>query len=287
MSEENVIEGAGNEGQQSSAGGGDDPWYNVLGLDDENAEFVTKAGYKDANSAFQSMRLAEKKLGIPADRVLKMPDARFDQDPEAFADILKHLGVPDDPGGYELKGVEGVFDFADDGERKEVAEKLHKIGMPPAMAQKAIEDVYAPMVQKIQAGLKSEGEAAAAAAEKATEELKGEWGAAFEEKLEAAQAFLDEQDEGLHEFLNESGLNNDPRFVRFLDKMASEFAESSEVPGRRDGGGGGRQTPAEAEASLSEFEEKWRDALEDRSHPKHGWAVEQRTGLIKKMVPKG
>ena len=126
-----------------------------------------------------------------------------------------------------------------------------------------------------------------AVAQEAADPTYDECFALMQKKLEAAQAFLDEQDEGLHEFLNESGLNNDPRFVRFLDKMASEFAESSEVPGRRDGGGGGRQTPAEAEASLSEFEEKWRDALEDRSHPKHGWAVEQRTGLIKKMVPKG
>ena len=270
--------GAGDGGAANPpAGGGDAPWYESLGLDDEAKAFLAKTGYTDARSAVKSFIAAEKKLGIPPDRLLRLPEGSPAQNPEDFAEIFKALGLPDDAKGYDLHGVDGVFDFTDDAEKAAVAEGLHKAGILPHQAQAILETVYAPLMQ---AQMERTDAQIREAYEKGEAALKAEWGAKYEDNLNLASAVAAKLPEDFRERLAASGLNNDPVMIKLLAELGEAKTESQGLPGRQDGGSAGRRTPAEVEAALAEFDRKWGDAFNDRSHPNHAAAVQMHKDII-------
>lgn len=84
----------------------DNSWF--AGFDDTTKAHMTAKGYDklEAPAAFlaahQAYQGAESKLGIPADRVLRVPDAT---DSAAWNDVWAKLGKPADAAGYDLSGV--------------------------------------------------------------------------------------------------------------------------------------------------------------------------------------
>jgi len=248
----------------------------------EARDYVTRVGFKSLDDALLHGSAAEKRLGIPADRLVKFPEASISEDPAAYADIMKRLGLPEDAKGYGLKPVDGVFDFAE-GEADRVAATFHELGIRPDQAQGILEKLYAPMMK---ASAEERAATSAAAAETADAALRQEWGAAYDDHLALAEAAELSMPEEFSSWLQESGMNNDPRMIQLLARLGEATSEPGSLPGARDGAGpGSRRTPAQMDAALAEFEDKNADALNNRGHGRHKWAVDERMRIIQSGTP--
>ena len=150
-----------------------DPNVNVFeGLSEENKSFVANKGFKTFDDVVTSYINLEKYQGVPADKLIRLPDENNADEVNAF---YKKLGRPDKAEDYKFEIAQGQ----DDAIAKAIAPELFKIGL----SQKQAAAIYKTLEnEKIE-----QGKVAEAAAIKAEEDLKTEWGSNYENNLKAAQ----------------------------------------------------------------------------------------------------
>jgi hypothetical protein len=247
--------------------------------------------YDSIDAVAKAMDEATKKLGVPADQLLRLPTKP--DDAAAYEEIYKKLGRPDKAEDYGVK-------FADDAsdEAKAVGGKLietaHKIGLNKAQ--------LGPLVELLN------GEtAAASAAEKAAHEaetaatqtaLKQEWGPKYDTYVKEIGKLLGDlggkdgkaatpaELETLIGDLNARGMGNSLPLNRLLARICDLRAEPGALDsgqGRDPPGDSRAMTPVQAKAALRAFEaDKEKLAgLNDRYHPQHKALVEERNRLAR------
>lgn len=116
--------------------------------------------------------------------------------------------------------------------------------------------------------------------------IKGEWGQAYDEKLQLAQtAAAKFGGDAFKQFLNDSGLGDNPHFLRTFAAIGKAMSEHELM-----GGGGGqtfKMSPAEAKAAIQAFDldaEKQK-AYTDAHHPAHAATVAEKEELFKMAYP--
>jgi hypothetical protein len=122
-------------------------------------------------------RGAEKKLGVPADRLLALP--KDENDADGFRAAMLKLGLPETPDGYGLKapdGDPGVF-------LKEATGWMHELGIPKRQAH-GLAEKWGGYVQAQQAAREAQLNAQA---EKDIEGLKTELGDQYDAGVELAR----------------------------------------------------------------------------------------------------
>ena len=150
-----------------------DPNVNVFeGLSEEAAAFVNNKGFKTVEDVVTGYRNLEKFTGVPADKILKMPDENNADEVNAF---YKKLGRPEKAEDYKFEIAEGQ----DDAIAKAIAPELFKAGL----SQKQAAAIY----KTLEAAKIEQTKAAEQAAIKAEEDLKTEWGNNYDKNLEAAK----------------------------------------------------------------------------------------------------
>lgn len=238
--------------------------------------------------ALKAGAAAEKKLGVPADRLMTLPEAGPDADPDAWKTVMAKMGVPDKAEAYGFEPV--VLGEGDDAPKIEISDEqkallqagAHKLGLTPAQAQGVIAEMYAPLYSQV---LEEQQRAASEAdqrAEAAREALKKEWGAAFDDKFEAAEEAAQSLGEDFLKEIGENGLINSPHLVKLLADYAEARREPSQLPGARGTRpSSGKRTPADMRHDLRAHDDKHATALNDKGHPDHKWAVEERLRIIK------
>lgn len=235
------------EGEGGGGGGGDDAppapaAFDIGSIEDEGLRgWAENKGFKDPVDFLKAAHGAEKKLGIPADRILRIPDA---DDAEGMAAIYDKLGRPQDAAGYEIKAPEGSApDFAD-----KMSAAMHELGLSKAQAQ-GLAKIYGEVAAS-QGEQTSEATAAQLEADKAA--LKTEWGAAHDERMGNAKRLIREagiDGETLDKVEAEVGFTNTMRLIGHLaDKLGAETAEPN-----GEGQGSGAMTPAMAKAKIDEL----------------------------------
>ena len=142
------------------------------GLSEENKSFVANKGFKSYDDVVTSYINLEKYQGVPADKILKMPDENNADEVNAF---YKKLGRPDKAEDYKFEIAEGQ----DDSIAKAIAPELFKAGL----SQKQAAAIY----KTLEAAKIEQSKAAEQAAIKAEEDLKSEWGTNYDNNLKAAQ----------------------------------------------------------------------------------------------------
>lgn len=150
-----------------------EPNNNVFeGLSQEAMEFVNNKGFKTVEDVVNGYRNYEKYQGVPQEKLLKLPDENNADEVNAF---YKKLGRPDKAEDYKFEIAEGQ----DDAIAKAIAPELFKIGL----SQKQAAAIY----KTLETAKIEQGKAAEAAAIKAEEDLKTEWGSNYDNNLKAAQ----------------------------------------------------------------------------------------------------
>lgn len=122
-------------------------------------------------------RGAEKKLGVPADRLLALP--KDDNDAEGFRAAMLKLGLPETPDGYGLQAPEG-----DPGTFiKEATGWMHELGIPKRQAH-GLAEKWNGYVQAQQQSREAELNAKAT---KDIDSLKTELGDQYDASVELAR----------------------------------------------------------------------------------------------------
>lgn len=270
-------------GDQTGAdqkGGEAPPWQDSLPK--ELAENPLFRNYKTVDEAMKAHAHLYKARGVPAERLLILPDKPQDQAPEDWAALHKALGVPEDPKDYKIElAPEAAADTPElEGVLRELGQKAR---FQPAQMAAIIETLNSMGAKAAEL----EARAVEAEAKETAAELDREWGAAAEGNRRAIGKLLLDANGGK---LDEAALadlsakvGNSPAVARALAYAAKQMAE----PGNPEGGGGGGQpgrqmTPAEATASLNAFyaDKDKVAALNDKRNPQHDAALKERAQLL-------
>jgi hypothetical protein len=267
-----------NGNSDGGAGGAPEPKF-WEGFADEGLRghpSVTK--FATAQDMAKGLVEAEKRLGVPAEQLLKLPTKA--DDAEGWKEVYAKLGRPETPDGYRFELPADATDELK-GIVKELGVTAHAAGLSQAQ--------LVPVVGLLNKYVADAAEAATQAREEQTAAtqatLKKEWGAKYDVYAKEIGRFLVANGgQPLVDELNAGGMGNSVGLNKLLAKMMDAMAE----PGGDGGGhgredlGGGPMTPAAARAEINklESEEPSKTALTDKYHPQHNDVVARRTRLL-------
>jgi len=207
---------------------------------------------KDVGNLARSFVNAQKLIG--ADKI-PFPTNPTEED---LSNIYSRLGRPETPEGYE---------FATDGNvitedvAAEYAGVAHQLGLSPKQAA-GILDYYKGSVGQTTEQME---QLAQEQAEQTTNELKREWGSAFENKVAAAKGII-EQFAGLDmlQMRLEDGtkIGNHPAFIKAFAAIGDFKSTVTSEDTINDGTRNSVFTPAQAQAEIDAI-------MNDKSHPYH------------------
>jgi 7-keto-8-aminopelargonate synthetase-like enzyme len=113
--------------------------------------------------------------------------------------------------------------------------------------------------------------------------LAEEWGADYEDRHKAAQGAVRQfADKDFIDYLDQTGLSQDPRMARMFAKIADAVSEGGGLPGDTTQRGGGPSL-ADLEQEMAAFKTKYDKALFDRGDANHEYAKGERLRLLKAM----
>ena len=269
-------EGAAAEGVATDAS--NKRWYDTLS--EEHRGVLQHKGWLNEDPVIaltkvtESYSHLEKMHGVPADRIVKLPGR--DAKPEDWRSVFQKLGAPEKAEDYELPMPEQGSDAALADQAKQW---FHKIGATKDQAKQFVEEWNAFATQAGEAAANDQRARIAAD----VDELKKEWGQAFDKRVNTAAAvmvdlgFDDSAVEGLRQALGTKRMSE--MFYRLAEKMGEDSFVSSDNGNLSRGA----MTPAQAKAELSQMQldEGFRKALMNPRDPGHAAAVEKRERLYK------
>lgn len=271
-------QGGDNGGGDNGGGGGEQKsWFETLPEDVRGHAVLQK--YKgNPEGMVRGLIHLEQHMGVPPEQLLRLPRP---DDAEGNQKLWNTLGRPETPDLYGVKLDEGAP--LDQAGLDAFLATMHKAGpFTPDMA-KAATDWYSGWAREQQEA----ADAAIADARKGWErDLRKEWGAAYDETLDAIAEITERHaPEGYVDYLKSSGLGSDKRHLLFMASMAKAFAEpgAPSPDGKRGQREGGALTPAEAEAELAKFNDPASveyKALHDPAHPQHDFYNKRRVELF-------
>lgn len=213
----------------------------LSGLSDDAKGYVQNKGFKDPAAAIDSYRNLEKLMGVPKERLLKLPEK--DDDP-AWAEIHTRLGKPASADEYKI-----------DGENKDFAKwakgTFHELGL----SKKQAETLFGKYNDYAKGLGEKQSQAMAERLQQSEAGLKKEWGAAFDQNLmtakKAAMAFgLDAATiDKLESAMGYDGV------MKFMHSVGSKVGEDSFVSSGQSARGFGAMTPEQARNRIASLKQ--------------------------------
>jgi hypothetical protein len=202
----------------------------------------------------------------------KVPVPAGEDDQEGWDRWYAATGRPEKPDDYEIERPSNLpIEYDEDGE-KAFRTWAHQNGLNKRQARNLYDSYVKTQIERHgeYEKLKTENVRAAQDA------LQREHGGKYSAKLELAKAALGKYaDQDYLRYLDETGLGNDPRTIRAWIKIGEEMQGETRIQGRAP------QAPntGDLDRAIVDFGTKHRDALFNKEHPQHGWAVAERRKL--------
>lgn len=198
---------------------------------------------------------------------------------DEWTGIFRKLGVPEKVEEYEITLDEKLgFDSDFQSEYKKMA---HSLGVLPKQAQKLIEWAG----QYSQTNVQKQSEAYTAKLNTGVEELKKEWGAAYNQKLaRGIAAYKAVATPELNALMESTKLGNHAGMLRMFDAMAEKMNMEGTFRGP-DNAAGTQLTPEQAKAEISKIMGDKTHAYFDKTHPAHAAAVDEVRRLFEAQMP--
>lgn len=257
---------AANTGAQGYAAG---DWR--LGLPDELRAEAAFKSINDLPTLAKSYLHAQKLVGAD-----KIPVPSKHATKEDWKTVYQKLGLPIDVKDYTVKEPEAIKgEFVD---QFKVA--AHQAGILPQQAQEVL-DWFA---QANAAAMQKNEEAGQQTIAQQIEGLKQEWGLAFNDKVAQARHVIQKfGDPDLIKHMDESGLGNDVKLIKFMSKVGEQLKESGIVGG--DGTLSGAKAPKEAMKEIRTIQGNKDHPYHNKTHPNHNAAVQEMQELFKQAYP--
>lgn len=128
------------------------PWYH--GADEAVVGFIQSKGWHDkpaneaAIAAVTSYREAQQYIGVPPDRVIKLPENLTD--PDGMKPVWGRLGVPEKPEGYDFSSIvdaDTKQPLLDEQETTWLRGVAHKLNIPAGAATQLAQELLAHNVE--------------------------------------------------------------------------------------------------------------------------------------------
>lgn len=192
----------------------------VASLSQDHKGYVENKGFKDVSAIVDSYRNMEKLIGVPKERLLKLPEK--DDDP-TWNDIYGRLGKPEKAENYELKP------FNED--TKEFTDWMRGAFYDLNLTKKQAESLNAKM-NDYWTGLQSKAQEIKVEKVKAQEQsLRKEWGAAYDKNVHTARkAAMDLKLDANDIDALESALGFD-RTMKLINQVGTYLGEDRFVSG--------------------------------------------------------
>lgn len=158
------------EGQQTA----DKAWYDGLGFKDEDVGYIQNKAWKAPGDVVNAYKNLEKFHGVPAEQIIKLPKDFADE--KAMGDVYNRLGRPESADKYDYTAPEGVQ--VSEERMKWAKETAHKLGLNKSQFA-ALTNATLEYEGGLIKGMENE---LALKSETQMNDLKKEWGAAFDER---------------------------------------------------------------------------------------------------------
>jgi hypothetical protein len=257
-------QGGGGQGGQGGTGAGEPPpvsWD--ASLDPNYRTLVQAKGWKSPADVLRDYSQLEGTLGQN-----KVAVPGKDAKPEDWDGVYNALGRPESPDKYDLGDFKPPEGLPWDGEaQKAMLAEMHAAGLNSTQAQRLLKkygEMQGGSYQAMQGN-------AAAFVEQATQQLRKDWGNAYDANLELAnravkRAFGDELD-SVKQLRMADGtfMLDNPAIAKAFARVGGAWSEDSDLPGGRSGGGSAAiRTPDQAKAEISRIRS---EAASDPKHP--------------------
>ncbi len=250
MSEENGSAVAGNPAGDTAAGqapANQGAWYGSI--EDAGLRGLAETkGWKNPAEALSSYRQLEQHIGVPPERLIKLPEKA---DAPEWGDIKKKLGfaAPEKAEDYGL--TKGLPEGADPAFAQYISSKALELGIPKSH----LEGLAQAWNGYIGEAEKKHAEAEKLKGEAALGELKTQWGERFNESAELARRAGQEimQTTGMSaDQLNQiEGAIGTAAFLKMFAAVGSKNNAEAPFHGSEGGGRSGFMSPDAARAELN------------------------------------
>lgn len=224
------------------------------------SKFLDDEGTVDPNVLAKSYVHAQGLIG--GDKVA-LPKGEDDQ--EGLERVYTALGRPESPDNYEVKRPEELpagVEYDEEGEKY-----FRQVAHSNGWSQKQFDNAYKSFFEHQAKVAASWQQHQAQAREAAEQALRREQGQAYDGFVGSARSVLQQYgDEDFIRFLNESGLGNDARLIRFVGKVGRDMGGDAKL---LDGQNGGQTSTADLEEKIAKYREENWSALTDRAHADH------------------
>jgi len=241
------------------------------GLPDDIKDDPCLSVVNDIPSLVRNYVNAQKMVGSE-----KIPHPGKHGTPEQWRDVYHKLGLPQKVEEYEFQMPEGAA--FDDGAITELKSKAFEVGILPQQFQQLIEH-YNVMNN---GALEKQKEEFDVQLREQVQQLKVEWGQAYDAKLRQAKQVLKEfGDENVFSYLEETGLGNSSMLIKLLAKIGGTVLKEDSVLGNPTDASA--KTPGDLDKQIGDLQ---RDAAYlDAAHPGHGQLVRELEELYKRRYP--
>ena len=213
---------------------------------------------------------AVKKIGGDPANLVSLP-----QEGESWDNFYNQMGRPETPDGYE-------FGDDPDNELEFYRNATHQLGLTQDQAQNML-DLYASVQEEQN---EANDQATADFAVNSQIELKREWGADYDGRLDQAQrAFGQFATPEFSALMDETGLGNHPELVKAFAKIGAMLGEDKLIVGT--GLGQSRITPHDAKDQIQSLysDPEFSKAYRDNKEPGHKAAMEKMDKLFRTAYP--
>jgi len=160
---------------------------------------------------------------VGADKVVIPGADASDEERSAF---FTKLGRPETEDKYEIQNPENMpKDFP---LSKELVKGFRTIAHKTGLTMAQVKDIYNWRINSDITAFNNAKAATEEAVASATRQMRTAWGAAFDTKVDSVETVINTYaTEEEKNYLKETGVNNDPRFISFMGKVAENFSEAT------------------------------------------------------------
>lgn len=215
------------------------------GLSDDMKGYVQNKGFKDPTMVLDSYRNFEKLMGVPQDKILKLPAK---EDDPAWNDVYGKLGRPSKHTEYNIPIPKENADPA-------MAEWAKEVFYKSGLSNKQAADVAAAWNARMEQMHEAQQVEMSNQFEQQAMDLKREWGAAYDQNVAMAKRATREfgVDEATIDAL-ESSLGY-AGTIKFMQSIGAKLGEDSFVAPTSQSGRFGAMTPAAAQNKLNSLKQ--------------------------------
>lgn len=274
-------EGAGGAGGaaggEGAAGGGAAPWYSSLPEDLGKDPSIIK--FKDVPELAKGYVNAQRLIGT---KRLEAPQSTWTD--KEWSALYDAIGRPPSPDKYSppdgVKFAEGVqFDTA---KLNGVKAKFHELGL----TEKQGREVLGLYMNSVNGAVEAEQTSRKQAQEKAMADLRGEFGDQLDAKIGLGRQAIEKLGgDKLKEWLNTSGVGNQPELVRAMIKLGELLQGDNSSGGTQGGHFTAEQETARAEIANLRGNKEFLMQLTTQHDPGHRAAVGRWETLHAKAYP--